>query len=255
MDGIIIFLVYRMTSNFIHPAALIKKFLILVIRIFKTMTKALFFVLILALSLKLNAQNISNDELVESHFTIESQPSKGTRYPNREWIKGIILKSIDASGEISWVSPLITTFSWIDYRSYSIKTKVPKNILSNSREVWCFVVQIEPQIVQDHIDTIKFGGGTLGRIELFLSSTPNNAMIYLIPNRIWLNDIQFSDWKKNTSIISDYSVDKSNTNTSVYIDEIVYTVIYKIGDKYSIKTHHTNPFVDEPKQYCSTQFP
>lgn len=204
--------------------------------------------------LPINAQSISSDNLVESHFTISSTLSENLRHYSGDTIKGIILKSFNSSGNINWVSPLIKTFSWVDDWTYYLKARIPVEVLSNSEKVWCLVV-IERWGLAGHFqDTINFGGGSLGKIELSLSSNPDKAIIYLIPNRIWLNEIQNQDWKKQNSLLEPYAVDKAPTNTVVCIDEIVYTVIYKLGDKYVIKTHHTNPLIDEPKQYCSAQF-
>lgn len=220
------------------------------------MTKACFLICFLLFSFlpSTNAQSLSSDELIESHFTLYSSSPGSPRYYSQDSIKGIVLKSLDSSGNVNWVSPLVKTFTWVNDWTYYVKTGVPGKVLSNSRQVWCFVVMSRWGLAGVSQDTINFGGGQLGKIELNLSSTPDKASIYLIPNRVWLNDIQNKDWKKNPSILEPYAVDKAPTNTTVFIDEVVYTIVYKLGDQFMIKTHHTTPFVDEPKQYCSAQF-
>ncbi|WP_018612489.1 hypothetical protein [Segetibacter koreensis] len=174
---------------------------------------------------------------------------------NSKWKKvtGFILKNIGTSGDTNWVSGKITSVEK-DSSDYFVKVNIPAAVLQNSKEAWCtaFVQRETP----NGLDTIpvKYGGVQLSKIKLFLKSSPEGAEAFLIPNRIWMQKIQNTNWEKDNSKIEDFRVNTSSTNTFAYIDETVFVVLYKKDNRYKKIIHFTKPMSVEQEQTAWVEF-
>src|SRR5664279_1465130 len=102
--------------------------------------------------------------------------------------------------------------------------------------------------------TIRYGGVDINNIvTLKIDSDPVGAEVYIIPNSEW-PDIEKTDWKHNISKYWLYRPDVSKTSTKISIDQTVYVIIFKLGDRYDIKIHYTKPKAVENPQSVSTEF-
>jgi hypothetical protein len=90
-------------------------------------------------------------------------------------------------------------------------------------------------------------------VTLNINSDPAGAEVYIIPNSEW-PDIEKTDWKHNISKYWLYRPDISKTSTKISIDQTVYVIIFKLGDRYDIKIHYTKPKAVENPQSVSTEF-
>ncbi|MEJ0080343.1 MAG: hypothetical protein WDM78_05145 [Puia sp.] len=110
-------------------------------------------------------------------------------------------------------------------------------------------------VEQPGIDkTIHYGGVEINNIvTLNINSDPAGAEVYIIPNSEW-PDIEKTDWKHNISKYWLYRPDISKTFTKISIDQTVYVIIFKLGDRYDIKIHYTKPKAVENPQSVSTEF-
>src|SRR3954469_8354035 len=100
---------------------------------------------------------------------------------------------MDTMGNSNWLSPLITTFENFDRWSYLLKVNVPTSVLRNTKETWCTAFARENP--QSGLDSMHYGGVILSNIKLNINSTPDHAEAFLIPNRIWMQKIEGSQWK------------------------------------------------------------
>jgi hypothetical protein len=105
-------------------------------------------------------------------------------------------------------------------------------------------------------DTVKFayGGVELSTIRLNISSTPPGAEVYLVPNRIWQSTLEKLDWQEDLSLLGDFRVSTSLTETYTYIDQTVFKVIFKLGDQFQTVTHFTRAPAIEKEQHISVKF-
>lgn len=138
-----------------------------------------------------------------------------------------------------------------DSLGYLVKVKIPQAILDANVMLHCKAV-LENK-AKNGFDTVSYGGVIPGSIELKLISNPQKAEVYLIPRRKWMNNIM-NHWKQNPLLLDEFLVDSEKTDTRVNIDETVYTVIFKLGSKYLIRTHYTKPKSIEPSQKVSVDF-
>jgi hypothetical protein len=164
---------------------------------------------------------------------------------NRPW-KMILY--ID-SAEFKWTAEARTIAN--DSLGYLVKVKIPKALLDANVMLHCKAA-VQNKAMSGY-DTISYGGVVPGMIELKLISKPQRAEVYLIPRRKWMNNIM-NNWKQNPLLLDEFLVDSEKTDTRVNIDETVYTVIFKLGSKYLIRTHYTKPKSIEPFQKVSVDF-
>ena len=151
-----------------------------------------------------------------------------------------------SNNDIKWVSDELSPIT-LDSLGFLVKVRVPLK-LYNLNPMYTCTATINPT------KTISYGGVNIHGIQLELKSNPQKAEVYLIPRRIWLNQIQNSNWQKNNTLIETFLVDSDKTDTIVNIDETVYTVIFKLNDKYLIRTHYTKAKEIEPQQKVSVDF-
>jgi hypothetical protein len=207
-----------------------------------------------------SSNNINNEKIFNEKYstTLNSQVSNYIHIPaieNKKWkkITGFILKNISSSGDTDWVSGK-TDFAEKDSSGYFVKVNVPLTVLNNSKEVWCTAfVQRE---TQNGIDTIpvQYGGVQFSKIKLYLKSTPQGAETFLIPNRIWMQRIENTNWEKDNSKIEDFRVNTSSTNTFAYVDETVFVVLYKKNNRFKKIIHYTKPMNVEQEQTAWVEF-
>jgi hypothetical protein len=138
-----------------------------------------------------------------------------------------------------------------DSLGYLVKVKIPQALLNANVMLHCKATLQNK--AKNGFDTVSYGGVLPGRIELKLISNPQKAEVYLIPRRKWMTNIM-NRWKQNPLILDEFLVDSEKTDTRVNIDETVYTVIFKLGSKYLIRTHYTKPKSIEPSQKVSVDF-
>ena len=102
--------------------------------------------------------------------------------------------------------------------------------------------------------SIRYGGVDINNIvTLKIDSDPAGAEVYIIPNSEW-PDIEKTDWKHNIAKYWLYRPDISKTSTKISIDQTVYVIVFKLGDRYDIKIHYTKPKAVENPQSVSTEF-
>ncbi len=171
---------------------------------------------------------------------------------------GFVLKNMDTANQANWESGLITTFEIDDSRNekgYYIKINAPETILHNSSKIWCSAV-IRKRNSAGKMDTVKvkYGGVDLSRIKLILKTTPEGAETFLVPNRIWKSKVEKEDWKTDLEILENFRVNTSATNTTAYINETVYVVLFKRNKKVKKVTHFTKPFRVEQEQTVWVNF-
>ncbi|WPU96606.1 hypothetical protein SNE25_13870 [Mucilaginibacter sabulilitoris] len=159
---------------------------------------------------------------------------------------------------IDWTSPALIPLD-NDSLGFLVKVRIPLNIYKLHPMFTCNAAAMwgGPESDRENWSSatiVSYDGVTARGIQLQLVSNPVKAEVYLIPRRVWLNRIQNSNWQKNNVLIEAFLVDSDKTNTSVGIDETVYTVIFKLGDKYLIRTHYTKPLELEPIQKVSVDF-
>jgi hypothetical protein len=193
----------------------------------------------------------------KSTDTIAIQPAEITTF--------LHIKSLDVNYE-GWTRPWkmilyidSAEFKWTaearpianDSLGYLVKVKIPQALLDANAMLHCRAT-IQNK-AKNGFDTVSYGGVVPGRIELKLISKPQKAEVYLIPRRKWMTNIM-NHWKQNPLLLEEFLVDSEKTDTRVNIDETVYTVIFKLGSKYLIRTHYTKPKSIEPFQKVSVDF-
>jgi hypothetical protein len=147
-----------------------------------------------------------------------------------------------------------------DEKGYLVKVSLPENLSQHTDMLSCTLILYkkndDPGSGQPaEIDrTIRYGGIEINNIvTLKIDSDPVGAEVYIIPNSEW-PDIEKTDWKHNISKYWLYRPDVSKTSTKISIDQTVYVIIFKLGDRYDIKIHYTKPKAVENPQSVSTEF-
>lgn len=148
--------------------------------------------------------------------------------------------------EINWYD--LATVIDKDSVGYLIKVRIPRKIYSQHKMLTCWAVWWGSEM-----QVVKYGGINM-RIKLTLQSQPQKASVYLIPHRIWKSKFENTAWQTHIDLLNDYMVDSDQTNTSVTIDETVYTVVFKLGNKFLTRTHYTRPMDIEPTQKVTVDF-
>ncbi|WP_295719894.1 hypothetical protein [Mucilaginibacter sp.] len=149
--------------------------------------------------------------------------------------------------EINWYHDLARVIDK-DSVGFLIKVRIPRKIYDQHKMLTCWAVWWGREM-----QVVKYGGINM-RIKLMLQSQPQRASVYLVPHRIWKSKFENTPWKEHIESLSDYMVDSDQTNTSVTIDETVYTVVFKLGNKFLIRTHYTRPMDTEPTQKVTADF-
>ena len=155
--------------------------------------------------------------------------------------------------QINWTSDKLTPIT-TDSLGYLVKVRIPIKIYNLNQMFTCEAIVGSVKWKPTRQDTVSYGGVTAHGIQLELKSTPNKAEVFLIPRRLWLNQIKSSKWQQDNSLIESFMVDSDKTDTSVSIDETVYMVIFKLGNKYLVRTHYTKAKEIEPIQKVSVDF-
>jgi hypothetical protein len=162
---------------------------------------------------------------------------------------GFSFKNRDTSDNFNWQSQKLSSFETAGKGEYYVKINIPESILSNSKGLWCTAYMLNGK------DTIEqeYGGTTLSTIRLNLKSTPEGAESFLIPSRIWDDKFENANWQ-GTGLLDKYQVNTSSTNTYAFVDETVYVVVFKKGNKYKKVIHRTKPAKVENIQTVSLTF-
>lgn len=160
--------------------------------------------------------------------------------------------------QTDWTSTILKPLDY-DSLGYLVKVRIPLKIYNLKPMFTCTAATAWDGLESDaknwtSAPIVSYGGVTARGIQLHLVSNPAKAEVFLIPRRIWLNKIESSNWQNNNALIEAFIVDSDKTNTSVGIDETVYMVIFKLGDKYLIRAHYTKPLELEPVQKVSVDF-
>lgn len=168
---------------------------------------------------------------------------KGDWAETGEWqdsLIGFVLNNIDTSGKSNWKSKEITEFEKVG-NGYFVKADIPVYVRNNSSQVWCTSISLKSD--NNRLDTIKskYGGVKLSQIKLILNSTPEGAESFLIPNRVWMSKFANTSWEKDDSVLQEFRVNTSSTNTYAYVDQTVFVVVFKLNDTYKKVIHYTKP--------------
>jgi hypothetical protein len=173
-----------------------------------------------------------------------------------EKLVGFLLTNIDTSGNSNWKSNIITSFEMYDKTlwTYFIKVNLPNHVFTNSKELWCTALVTKSNINQ--IDTIKLnsGGVRLSNITLELISNPKCAEVFIIPNRIWQDKIERSNWQNNDADLEKYRVGEGCTDVKAAINQTVYVVLFKLNNTFIKRIHDTKPASIEQQQRISVNF-
>lgn len=147
-----------------------------------------------------------------------------------------------------------------DDKGYLVKVSLPENLIRHTDMLGCTLLLYEktddPNNGQiPRLDrSIRYGGVDINNnVTLKIDSDPAGAEVYIIPNSEW-PEIEKTDWKHNISKYWLYRPDISKTSTRISIDQTVYVIIFKLGDRYDIKIHYTKPKAVEDPQSVSTEF-
>jgi len=147
-----------------------------------------------------------------------------------------------------------------DEKGYLVNVSLPENMSQHTDMLSCTLFLFDKTDDPDNSQgakldrTIHYGGVDINNIvTLKIDSDPAGAEVYIIPNSEW-PDIEKTDWKHNISKYWLYRPDVSKTSTRISIDQTVYVIIFKLGDRYDIKIHYTKPKAVENPQTVSTEF-
>lgn len=156
------------------------------------------------------------------------------------------------TGEV-WKSKILKPIE-LDSSGYLVKVDVPKKFIDLPTMLSCTAAAVDKKKYGRKTALIEYGGVSISNIKLVLNSDPLGADAYLIPNRIWQSKIKNKKWEKNNSLIADYLVNTSTTNTFAHIDETVYIVIFKYKDRFLTRIHFTKPYSVEKEQFVNVKF-
>jgi hypothetical protein len=156
--------------------------------------------------------------------------------------KNIKYEFLCSRGE--WQSPYLTPIV-DDTLGIIIKLYIPVNVFEPEMVLRCKAIAKNISNI-NNTDDYKLERNELldlNIIQLSIISNPRNVAIFMIPTRVWLNEIKKTNWKKDTSLIAKYLLDESfdTKNLVVGIDDTEYTLIFKSANKYIIKTHKVQP--------------
>ena len=168
-------------------------------------------------------------------------------------ILSFVLRYTDSlTGEV-WKSEKLEPLE-LDSNGYLVKVNVPKKFTSLPTMLRCTASASYKKGYGRKTALLEYGGVTISNIKLILKTNPLGADAYLIPNRIWQSRIKNKKWQKDDSLISDYLVNTSPTDTFAHIDETVYVVIFKYQNRYITRIHFTKPYTVEKEQYVNVRF-
>jgi hypothetical protein len=191
-------------------------------------------------------------DTVTNYIHIKPLSVKGGYHP-----VAFVLKNIDTLGNITWQSEKITQFEK-DSLGFFMKLNIPSNVLKNSRQLWCTALiknmDSTRTIYRKSSYEMNYGGVKLSSIKLILKSTPLGAESFLIPNRIWMDKIEKSNWENDNTIIEKFRINTSSTDTYAFVDETVFVVLYKLNNKYKKVIHFTKPASIEKEQTVWVKF-
>lgn len=210
---------------------------------------------LLIVLLLINSFQLTSDEAkaqvdtseVSCFIRIKHQNLKAYRISN------FVLRYSDSATGATWTSKKLKPLEQ-DSNGYLVKVDVPKRYSSSPIMFQCTAEASYGNRYGKKTAIVEYGGVTLSNIKLILKSSPLGADAYLIPNRIWQTKIRKKKWQKDLSLISDYLVNTSRTDTFAHIDETVYVVIFKYEDKYVQRIHFTKPYSVEKEQYVNVRF-
>jgi hypothetical protein len=168
-------------------------------------------------------------------------------------ILNFVLQYTDSLTGKVWKSKSLKPLE-LDSSGYLVKVDVPKEFTALPTMFSCTAAAIDKKKYGRKTALIEYGGVTISNIKLVLNSDPLGADAYLIPNRIWQSKIKNKKWEKNNSLIADYLVNTSTTNTFAHIDETVYVVVFKYKDRYLTRIHFTKPYSVEKEQFINVKF-
>lgn len=156
--------------------------------------------------------------------------------------------------QAAWTSPLLTPLQQ-DSLGYLVKVDIPPELVTQIKMLRCTAFSLRSREGMA-TDTVGFsdGGVRLSSIRLTILSDPSGAEVYLIPNRIWQSKIEKLNWQKDPSLLGDFRVSTSLTETYTYIDQTVFKVVFRLGDQFQTLTHNPRSPAVEPEQQISVQF-
>lgn len=182
-------------------------------------------------------------------FVYIENPYKNQESGKEYEIKSFQLTNVDTLGKKNYKFPTISSFDKDD-NGYFVKLEVPEKVLNNSSNIWCRA-KVKGGSYNGTM-TVKYGGVRFSKIKLVIKSSPEGAETFIIPNRIW--EQKLSTVNLNDTVLQNYRVNTSTTNTYAYIDETVYVIICKKGDQFKRITHFTKPATIEKVQIVSINF-
>ena len=191
-----------------------------------------------------NGSPQSNDSTISTFLHVKPESGRSAYYQP----KAFVLKY--HSADYDWKSDSIAPITR-DSLGYLVKVRIPAKILATHPMFNCkpvFATGVNPRA-----DTASYGVD-LNPIKLFLISTPKRAEVYLIPNRLWIFSLKNARWQQDNTLISKYIVDSDKTDVWVGIDQTVYVVIFKLDNKYLVRTHYTKPAETDPVQKVTVDF-
>lgn len=205
------------------------------------------------------AQESQPEEIVSTYIHISefqnnnwSEEGQTTMWPDPI---GFVLKNKDTLGNFNWQSGIITQFDK-DKGGFFLKIDLPLSVAGNSKEMWCTAIGLAA--TENGPDTVRFsyGGIKLSKIILYLSSTPEGAYKYLIPNRIWTKKFEHAAWEKDSLMLERFLVTGHQPPKKTYalVDETVFMVVYKLGNRIKKVYYPTKPASTENPQSIWVQF-
>jgi len=216
------------------------------------MKKLITILILLVTSIVTQAQIDSrNDSIITTYLHINADNG------NSKWTYNIIqftLTNIDSLGKPNWESKKITEFEKED-DYYFVKVNIPISVLRNSRDVWCEAIGLSKTSIGFDTIIMDYGGVKLSKIELFINSKPEGAETYLISKRIWEKQFSNVNLVKDDARLRNFKVNtKPGTNTSAFIDETVFVVLFEMNGVYKHLIHKPRPFNVEPQQTVWIKF-
>ena len=216
-----------------------------------TFSKIIILLLSLFSSAAFSQKTISK---IDSVTTIVHIPLQNFSGQSSYKITSFLMRNIDTLGNVNYNFPKISEYEQ-DENGYYFKLNVPPAILNNSKEIWCKAT-LKPKGLyksKDPKTEIEYGGVKLSKIKLIVKSIPEGAESFIVPNRIWDDKIKSLN-KKNESILEKFRINTSATNTYAFVDETVYMVICKMGNKFVKTLHYTKPSSIEKEQIVTLNF-
>lgn len=129
-------------------------------------------------------------------------------------------------------------------------------VIKDDTPTWIWTYPTE-ETDSAEIVSIPYAGVNLSQISLEIISDPPGAEVFLIPNRIWLQnykDIGLNALFENKEQLEEFRVNSSLTNTSVIIDQTVFKVLFRLNENVQTLTHFTRPESVEKNQQIFIKF-